>query len=200
MIGLVLVTHGRLAEEFVAATEHVVGTQTHVQAISLTVKRLSTGRYEVTIPVSAVEEPAFPWGFQISAYASRQLCKLHSFDPGTQKAVVACRTPDGLNADSRFTLSYYAYANMLGRIDNRFAVSGSGYSGVANPSTGVYTATLDELGQARGQVVSVATGTASTHCHVRNWSQAGADLSATTVCFNLAGAPASSSFLVSGAW
>ncbi len=27
MIGLVLVTHGRLAEEFVAATEHVVGPQ-----------------------------------------------------------------------------------------------------------------------------------------------------------------------------
>jgi PTS system mannose-specific IIA component len=35
MIGLVLVTHGRLAEEFVAATEHVVGSQTHVQAISI---------------------------------------------------------------------------------------------------------------------------------------------------------------------
>ena len=35
MIGLVLVTHGRLAEEFVAATEHVVGNQTHVQAISI---------------------------------------------------------------------------------------------------------------------------------------------------------------------
>jgi mannose/fructose-specific phosphotransferase system component IIA len=27
MIGLVLVTHGRLAEEFIAATEHVVGPQ-----------------------------------------------------------------------------------------------------------------------------------------------------------------------------
>ena len=25
MIGLVLVTHGRLAEEFIAATQHVVG-------------------------------------------------------------------------------------------------------------------------------------------------------------------------------
>ena len=35
MIGMVLVTHGRLAEEFVAATEHVVGNQTHVQAISI---------------------------------------------------------------------------------------------------------------------------------------------------------------------
>ena len=33
MIGLVLVTHGRLAEEFIAATEHVVGPQEDVRAI-----------------------------------------------------------------------------------------------------------------------------------------------------------------------
>ena len=35
MIGLVLVTHGRLAEEFVAATEHVVGRQSNMRAISI---------------------------------------------------------------------------------------------------------------------------------------------------------------------
>jgi PTS system mannose-specific IIA component len=35
MIGLVLVTHGRLAEEFIAATEHVVGEQPNVRAISI---------------------------------------------------------------------------------------------------------------------------------------------------------------------
>ena len=35
MIGLVLVTHGRLAEEFVAATEHVVGPQTGTHAICI---------------------------------------------------------------------------------------------------------------------------------------------------------------------
>ncbi|WP_158916272.1 PTS sugar transporter subunit IIA [Caulobacter sp. S45] len=35
MIGLVIVTHGRLAEEFVAAMEHVVGPQTAVRAISI---------------------------------------------------------------------------------------------------------------------------------------------------------------------
>jgi PTS system mannose-specific IIA component len=35
MIGLILVTHGGLAEEFVAATEHVVGPQTNMQAISI---------------------------------------------------------------------------------------------------------------------------------------------------------------------
>ena len=35
MIGLVLVTHGRLAEEFIAALEHVVGKQSTVAAISI---------------------------------------------------------------------------------------------------------------------------------------------------------------------
>lgn len=35
MIGMVLVTHGRLAEEFVNATEHVVGPQDQVRAISI---------------------------------------------------------------------------------------------------------------------------------------------------------------------
>jgi PTS system mannose-specific IIA component len=35
MIGLVIVTHGRLAEEFVLAMEHVVGPQTGVKAVCI---------------------------------------------------------------------------------------------------------------------------------------------------------------------
>ena len=35
LIGLVIVTHGRLADEFVAATEHVVGPQQQVKAVSI---------------------------------------------------------------------------------------------------------------------------------------------------------------------
>ena len=35
MIGLVIVTHGRLAEEFVSAMEHVVGPQRGVRAICI---------------------------------------------------------------------------------------------------------------------------------------------------------------------
>ena len=36
MIGLILVTHGRLAEEFVAATEHVVGALRRSPPLSVT--------------------------------------------------------------------------------------------------------------------------------------------------------------------
>jgi mannose PTS system EIIA component len=35
MIGLVLVTHGHLAQEFIAAMEHVVGAQPSVKAVSI---------------------------------------------------------------------------------------------------------------------------------------------------------------------
>mgnify|MGYP000692378983 CR=1 FL=1 len=35
MIGMVLVTHGRLAEEFVAALEHVVGPQKNIASICI---------------------------------------------------------------------------------------------------------------------------------------------------------------------
>ena len=35
MIGLVLVTHGKLAVEFRAALEHVVGLQTHIETVSI---------------------------------------------------------------------------------------------------------------------------------------------------------------------
>lgn len=35
MIGMVLVTHGRLAEEFIAALEHVVGPQDNIAAVCI---------------------------------------------------------------------------------------------------------------------------------------------------------------------
>ena len=35
MIGIVLVTHGRLAQEFISAMEHMVGPQTHLRAVCI---------------------------------------------------------------------------------------------------------------------------------------------------------------------
>jgi mannose PTS system EIIA component len=35
MIGIVLVTHGRLAHEFISAMEHMVGPQTHLRAVCI---------------------------------------------------------------------------------------------------------------------------------------------------------------------
>jgi len=57
MIGLVLVTHGRLAEEFIAATEHVVGPQSAIRAISIGPDDdMEQRRKDIMAAVEAVEE------------------------------------------------------------------------------------------------------------------------------------------------
>jgi PTS system mannose-specific IIA component len=57
MIGLVLVTHGRLAAEFVSALEHVVGPQRNVAAICIGPDDdMEVRRAEILAAVERVEE------------------------------------------------------------------------------------------------------------------------------------------------
>ena len=57
MIGMVLVTHGRLAEEFIAALEHIVGKQKGVRAICIGPEDdMEKRRKEILDSVAAVEE------------------------------------------------------------------------------------------------------------------------------------------------
>ncbi len=59
MIGLVLVTHGRLAEEFIAAMEHVVGDQPNVRAISIGPDDdIEQRRLDILAAVEAVDDGA----------------------------------------------------------------------------------------------------------------------------------------------
>jgi PTS system mannose-specific IIA component len=59
MIGLVLVTHGRLAAEFVAALEHVVGPQRDVEAICIGPEDdMEQRRAEILAAVARVESGA----------------------------------------------------------------------------------------------------------------------------------------------
>jgi mannose PTS system EIIA component len=52
MIGLVLVTHGRLAEEFLFALEHIVGPQAGVETISIGADdRMETRRADIAAAV-----------------------------------------------------------------------------------------------------------------------------------------------------
>jgi mannose PTS system EIIA component len=56
MIGLVIVTHGRLAEEFIHAMEHVVGKQTQIEAVSIGPEdRMDMRRSDITDAVARVE-------------------------------------------------------------------------------------------------------------------------------------------------
>jgi mannose PTS system EIIA component len=56
MIGLVLVTHGRLAEEFVTAMEHVVGQQPAIATICIGPEDdMETRRYDIAKAIEAVD-------------------------------------------------------------------------------------------------------------------------------------------------
>jgi PTS system mannose-specific IIA component len=59
MIGLVLVTHGRLAAEFVAAMEHVVGAQAQCMAVCIEAQDdMEEKRAEIAAAAAAVDTGA----------------------------------------------------------------------------------------------------------------------------------------------
>ena len=56
MIGMVLVTHGRLASEFVAALEHVMGPQDNIRAICIgTSDDMEQRRKDILASIAAVD-------------------------------------------------------------------------------------------------------------------------------------------------
>jgi len=59
MIGLILVTHGRLAEEFISAMEHVVGPQTAVATICIgPADDMEKRRKEIAAAIAEVDSGA----------------------------------------------------------------------------------------------------------------------------------------------
>ena len=56
MIGLILVTHGRLAEEFLVALEHVVGPQQQIKTVCIGPRDdMESRRREIAEAISAVD-------------------------------------------------------------------------------------------------------------------------------------------------
>ena len=57
MIGLVLVTHGRLAEEFVHALEHIVGQQQNIESVCIGADdRMEIRRADIAAAVNRVDD------------------------------------------------------------------------------------------------------------------------------------------------
>jgi mannose PTS system EIIA component len=57
MIGLILVTHGRLAEEFLVALEHVVGPQQHIETVCIGPRdNMEERRREIATAIRKVEQ------------------------------------------------------------------------------------------------------------------------------------------------
>lgn len=56
MIGLVLVTHGRLADEFLSALEHIVGPQTGIETIAIGPEdRMDLRRADIAAAITRVD-------------------------------------------------------------------------------------------------------------------------------------------------
>ena len=56
MIGIVIVTHGRLAVEFLSAMEHIVGPQSHVKTICIAAQDdVEQRRNDITAAIAAVD-------------------------------------------------------------------------------------------------------------------------------------------------
>jgi hypothetical protein len=165
----------------------------------LTVRRTDLGRYEVYLPAAGVRS-SDPYTFQITAYGTASQCKLAGFEPATRKAQVACRTAGGTHVDTRFALSFAAGGSYLGRADRRFAQFTEASEGVTTRSAGVYVVRAAGLGQAKGQVVALATGPNATYCHVAGWTVVGTDLDMRVACFDPGGIPASATFTLGVTW
>jgi mannose PTS system EIIA component len=57
MIGLVIVTHGRLADEFILAVQHVVGKQEQIASVCIGPDdKLDSRRKDISTAVAAVDE------------------------------------------------------------------------------------------------------------------------------------------------
>jgi mannose PTS system EIIA component len=57
MIGLILVTHGRLAEEFLVALEHVVGPQQHIASVCIGPRdNMEDRRKEISAAIKNVDQ------------------------------------------------------------------------------------------------------------------------------------------------
>ncbi|MEO1019582.1 MAG: PTS sugar transporter subunit IIA [Pseudomonadota bacterium] len=56
MIGLVLVSHGHLADEFVAALEHVVGAQQHIATVCIDAEDdIEARRHDIQVAIEHVD-------------------------------------------------------------------------------------------------------------------------------------------------
>ena len=57
MIGMILVTHGRLADELIAALEHVVGPQDHIAAVCIGADDdMEQRRQDILVAIENVED------------------------------------------------------------------------------------------------------------------------------------------------
>ena len=169
----------------------------------ITVSRLGAGQYNVTFANSGI---GTGWGVQATAYGSNSnFCNIQTW--GASTVDVLCFNSAGASADSSFTVLAVSNGN-----DKNIAFAWADQSTTANytpstlysfnpagtisasrSSTGSYAVVFNGLSGAGGDVQVSAYGSINTTCVSGGW---GGSFLANVNCFNAAGNPVDSQFVI----
>lgn len=185
------------------------------------VRRLSTGLYEVTMPQmqqGGFFEPNKGGTVLVTAYGtSSQQCKASSwFMSGNNlKATVRCFNSAGQAADSAYTISFmrtrddpqisqfaYVWANDPNSTTSTplayYSYNNASSSVTTMQRTGTGTYTVKIVGQAstRSNVQVTAYGTTNSYCNVNSWVPSSGNVDIQVRCYNDQGIPINSQFVL----
>jgi hypothetical protein len=186
-----------------------------------TITRSGAGRYQVTFPGLGIGGAGGT--VKVTAYGGgNEVCHVYSWTlfGGDYRANVRCQTPAGGAVDTMFTATFHRSIGLLGTLTDsgserayvwaNNATAGSyiphltyqsNSDGLINKITrsgvGVYQVRLPGLATSRGHVQVTAYGSGSTRCKVSSWGWSGTTELVNVRCFNAAGLPANSRYVVS---
>jgi hypothetical protein len=181
-----------------------------------TITRSGVGAYQVTLPGLGGQGGTI----KATAYGpGNEACHVSSWSSLAANAVVnvRCQNPAGVPVDTLYTLTYHAANGLLGTLTGgpRAFVwanlqSSPGYvpsatyqynsTGGVNTAfrsgVGVYQVRLPGLQSVSGHAHVTAYGAGGTRCKVENWFTSGAAKLVNVRCFDTAGAPADSRYVL----
>lgn len=184
---------------------------------SVSGRHVATGSYVITF--DGANTANFSGGtVKVTAYGSdNRECRVAYWTHDTSDVAVSvvCTRPDGVPADSRFTITYADHRNLVGRsdlnvgyawIDEPSAPESTpsaayqyqrpgGTIRVARPATGSYTLTLPRQASVGGNV-QVTPYYSTAKCSVFRWFPVRTTQRIQVRCFDAAGVPRDSYFVV----
>jgi hypothetical protein len=183
---------------------------------SNSITRSGVGTYQVTLPGLGGQGGTI----KATAYGpGNEVCHVSSWSSLGVNALVnvRCQNPAGVPVDTLYTLTYHATFGLLGTLTGgprayvwadqqaspayvpsatyRYNSTG-GVNTITRSGAGVYQVTLPGLGSISGHAQVTAYGAGSTRCKVQSWTTSGAAKLVNIRCFDTAGAPADSRYVL----
>ena len=180
-----------------------------------TITRVGVGAYQVTFPGLG----GLGGTVKVSAYgAGSEACHVVSWGSSGGDAIVnvRCRDTAGMPVDTYYTATFHAEQGLLGTVAGPRAYvwankagagsytpsllyqynSSGGTNTITRLGAGTYRVRLPGLGGVSGHVQVTAYGPGSKRCKVQSWTSTLTAKNVNVRCFNAAGAPANSRYVV----